>query len=66
MVAVLKRERRVAAWAAYSTAALSRAAKLPKFEDYMARALGEKKRKQSADEMIAIARRWHSALNRKP
>lgn len=66
LVAILKRERRIAAWAAFSTAALTRAAKLPKFEDFMARAMGEKKRAQSTEEMIAIVQRWHSVLNRKP
>jgi hypothetical protein len=49
-----EREQQLAAWTAWHTAALTRVNKMPNLRDIMPR----RKRRQSVDEMIAIAKAW--------
>lgn len=58
----IEREQRARAWSAWMTAALTRAAKMPKLD----RLLGAPKpRQQTWEEQFAIAKTWTSALTGK-
>ena len=66
MIARLKADRAFDAWKVWNTAALSRAdpKKTPSLPDFMRMATGEKQRRQTPEQQLAIAKRWHARINR--
>lgn len=57
-----EREQQLAAWTAWHAAALSRVKKMPKLHELMP---SRQKRRQTADEMLSIARLWDARVNAK-
>lgn len=64
LVNKMKADREFRAWSAWSIAQLTRVdpKHFPKLADFLRAVRGEKKREQTQDEMIAIARRWASVV----
>lgn len=61
----LRRDRNNLAWLAWHTAAMTRMKKMPKLRDVMVEDGARKRRAQTIDEQIAIAKMWTAAVSRK-
>lgn len=59
----LRREHNARAWAAHTTAALTRAKKMPKLDTLLAKEPKKAKRRQTWQEQAAIMERWFKAQN---